>query len=244
MQYLFILELLILIIRTCHPHAAILATVCAFSCSPERSGPKSGGSSRFSHLCTRFPRIRREGYPSGLRDGWESSSDPALSGPPAKCHEAWASSGLGLVESRLRCNRLKRSYARACVRAMKEGMSIFKIFKNRSIYPHQVPFRIKQMILAKQPPNRSKFNIPAVVPKIPGHLRIPQWDTSRALEYHSWVHWCDQNPYDTIAIQESGWSMTNEWTNAHWHIVHSTDRLVSILFMVRSAHSFVRTSSR
>ena len=62
-----------------------------------------------------------------------------------------------------------------------------------------------------------------------------QWNASRSIEYHSWLHWCDTSPYDIIAVQESGWSMNNEWSSKHWHIMHSADRFASILFMVRSA---------
>ena len=160
-----------------------------------------------------------------------SSFDPALSGPPAKCHEAWASSGLGLVESRSRCNRLKHSYTRACTRSMREGISMFK---GRPIYPHQIPFRIKQLIMSKQPTAKRKSTVHALISKVPGHLHIFQWNASRSLKYHSWIHWCHQSPYDIFAVQESGWSMTNECNNTHWHIVHSADRFASILFMVRS----------
>ena len=68
-----------------------------------------------------------------------------------------------------------------------------------------------------------------------GRLRVFQWNASRMLEYHSWLTWCDTSPYDVIAVQESGWSMTNEWSSKHWHIVHSADRFASILFMIRTA---------
>ena len=77
-----------------------------------------------------------------------SSFERDLSGTPAKCHEAWASSSLGHVESRSRCNRLKRSFTRACARALREGHATFK---GKQIYPHQIAFRIKQHILAHTP---------------------------------------------------------------------------------------------
>ena len=77
-----------------------------------------------------------------------SSSERDLSGTPAKCHEAWASSGLGHIESRLRCNRLKGLSTRACARALRKG---YVTFKGKQIYPHQIPFRIKQHILANTP---------------------------------------------------------------------------------------------
>ena len=89
--------------------------------------------------------------------------------------------------------------------------------------------------MSKTPTAHVKSTIHPQVPKGPGHLRIFQWNASKSLECHSWVHWCDQSPYDVIIDQESGWSMTNEWNSTHWHIVHSADRFASILFMVRSA---------
>ena len=48
----------------------------------------------------------------------------------AKHHEAWASSGLGLVQSRNPCNRLKRLHIRACFRSLDIGIAIYK---NRSL---------------------------------------------------------------------------------------------------------------
>ena len=44
---------------------------------------------------------------------------------------------LGLVQSRNRCNRLKRSYTRACFRSLDTGIAMYK---NKSLYPAQVPF--------------------------------------------------------------------------------------------------------
>lgn len=70
-----------------------------------------------------------------------------LHSPPAKRREAWASSGLGLVEPR--CNRLKRSYTRACARVLREGAATFK---DRPLNLHQVPFRLNKIIYNyKQP---------------------------------------------------------------------------------------------
>ena len=160
-----------------------------------------------------------------------NSREYAPSGTPTKCHEAWASSGLGHVESRLRRNRLKRSYTRTCARAMREGHATFK---GKQIYPHQSLFRIKQYILAKTP--KIRMILPAHTPNLPGpgQFRKFQWNASRMIEYHSWLHWCGQSPYDIIAVQESGWSMNDEWSSQHWHVVHSADRFASILFMVRS----------
>ena len=161
-----------------------------------------------------------------------SSSERDLSGTPAKCHEAWASSGLGHGESRSRCNRLKRSSTRACARALREG---HVTFKGKQTYPHQIPFRIKQHIFANAPkPCRIAPTHAQRTPE-PGQLRIFQWNTSRSIEYHSWLQWCDNSPHDIIAVQESGWSMNNEWSSKHWHIMRSTDRFASILFMVRTA---------
>ena len=70
---------------------------------------------------------------------------------------------------------------------------------------------------------------------LPDHLQVFQWNASRSLDSAIWIHWCDSSPYDLIIIQESGWSMINEWNNAHWHIVHTADRYILILFMVCSA---------
>lgn len=59
-----------------------------------------------------------------------------------------------------------------------------------------------------------------------GHLRAFQWDTSRSLDYQTWIHWCDTFAFDLVMIQEIGWSMTNEWSSPRWHLIHSVDRFV------------------
>ena len=168
-------------------------------------------------------------HPASRMGGSSIARD--LQGTPAKCHEAWASSGLGPIESRSRCNRLKRSYTRACARTLREG---YATFKGKQLYPHQIPFRIKQHIVANTPQPRVIKPAPTPPMPGPGQLRMFQWNASRSIEYHSWLQWCDDCPYDIIVVQESGWSMTNEWNTQRWHIVHSADRFCSILFMVRS----------
>lgn len=193
--------------------------------------PGGMGSHDFASLDLPMPGVRVPHPASGIR---RSSLDTTFhSCPTVKVHEAWALTGLGHIQSRSRCNRLKRSYTRACAQSLREG---FATFKGRPLYPHQVPSRIKQIIQSKQPvPKPCKTSVPALPLRPPGHLRAFQWNASRSLDYQTWVHWCDTSPFDLVVVQETGWSMTSEWSSPRWHLIHTADRFASILFMLRSA---------
>ena len=149
----------------------------------------------------------------------------------AKHHEAWATAGLGLVQFRNRCNRLKRSYTRAYFRSLDTGIAMYN---NKLLYPAQVPFRIRQLWTQRR---RQVPQTPAphMTPPTSGLLRVLQWNASRSLHYASWLDWCDRSPYDIIIVQETGWSMTNEWNIPQWHVLHGADRYASVLVMVRAA---------
>ena len=154
-------------------HTTILAFDCVSSCSPELSGLRSGESSSCTEMFL-ISRIRREGYLSGLRDGWEQLWTKSFR---HSCKMLWG-------------NRLKRAYTRACARAMREGYAIFK----------GIPFRIKQHILANTP--QPRVIKPEPTPPKLGfcQFRIFQWNASRTIEYHLWLQWCDDNPYDIIVV--------------------------------------------
>ena len=151
--------------------------------------------------------------------------------PRAKHHEAWATAGLGLVQSRNRCNRLKRSYIRAYFRSLDTGIAMYR---HQALYPAQVPFRIKQLWTQrrKQAPQPK---VSCQTPPTSGHLQVLQWNASRSLHYPSWFAWCDRSPYDIIIAQETGWGMTSEWSTPQWHVLHGADRYASVLVMVRAA---------
>ena len=136
--------------------------------------------------------------------------------PRAKHHGAWATAGLGFVQSRNRCNRLKRSYTRACFRSLDHGLAMYR---NKALYPAQVPFRIRQLWAQR----RRQLPCPRVsnpTPSASGHLQVLQWNASRSLHYPSWLAWCDRSPYDIIIAQETGWGMTSEWSTPQWHVLH------------------------
>ena len=151
--------------------------------------------------------------------------------PRAKHYEAWATAGLGLVQSRNRYNRLKRSYIRACFRSLDNGLAMYR---NKALYPAQVPFRIRQLWAQR----RRQIPCPRVsnpTPPASGHLQVLQWNALRSLHYPSWLAWCDRSPYDIIIAQEMGWGMTSEWSTPQWHVLHGADRYASVLVMVRAA---------
>ena len=54
----------------------------------------------------------------------------------------------------------------------------------------------------------------------PGHFNYFNWNVSRSLDYASWLQWYSTSPYDIVYIQESDWSMINEWISPYCHIIH------------------------
>ena len=101
--------------------------------------------------------------------------------PPLRAKHYEATAGLALVQSRNRCNRLKRSYTRACFRSLDHGLAMYR---NKALYPTQVPFRIRQLWAQ----HRRQIPCPRIsnpTPPALGHLQVLQWNALRSLHYPS-----------------------------------------------------------
>ena len=108
------------------------------------------------------------------------------------------------------------------------------MYKNKSLYPAQVPFRIRQLWTQRRRQAPRPQDSHTASPTS-GLLRVLQWNASRSLDYASGIDWCDRSPFDIIIAQETGWNMTNEWSTPQWHVMHGADRYASVLVMVRAA---------
>ena len=62
------------------------------------------------------------------------------------------------------------------------------------------------------------------------------WNTSKALIYNELLIWASTQPFEVLAIQETGWRFSATWNTSEWHewhYTHSACKQASVLLMVR-----------
>ena len=135
--------------------------------------------------------------------------------------------GYGHVTQPARIRRIKRSFRRACKRALLEGHTTYK---GRTFWSVDVAFR-NSLKLERSTCAAPSLKRPPQSPK--EALRFFSWNAGRSLNYHEWLSWCAGRNEDVLFIQESGWQMNGQWTTDDWYCIHSHDASASLLLMVR-----------
>ena len=139
--------------------------------------------------------------------------------------EVWALGGYGLVVSRPRIVQIKRSYRRACFRALQHG---YTPYRKDYLFATDVPwhFREAHRRLSQE---KLKQRTPRPTPGI----RCMTWNASKNLVHDELLHWCNSQPLDIIALQEIGWNFNSIWTSQGWHCIHSSTKHAAILVLIR-----------
>ena len=176
-------------------------------------------------------------FPTGFKPGVRVASFSSRTGrsaepPPeaprvcAKASEVWAMYGYGHVQRPSRVRRIKRSFYRACRRAI---ASTSTSYHGRTLW--EVPARLRSKIIQAQnpTPGASAKRLQTERPV----LKILSWNASRGLVYQEWICWCNSRPEDVIMAQETGWSMTDNGRQNQWLCIHSHAASASQLVMVR-----------
>ena len=146
-----------------------------------------------------------------------------------KASEVWAMFGYGQLVHQSRIRRIKRSFRRACKRALQAGHTSYH---GRCFTESDVPFRLRGPLKAEiqrstlQPPTRPAKQSGVV-------LKILSWNATRSLSYHEWLAWATGRPEDILLIQESNWKFNGQWETEHWYCIHSQEAAASQLIMVR-----------
>ena len=116
----------------------------------------------------------------------------------------------------LPCEPGKKSYARACQRAFRDGATTYR---GRPLYRNQVPPTMLQAIPRRVSERRS-------------HAR-PEYASSARLKIFCWncsglthcqdqlFHWLTVNSYDIVILQETLWKFTNTWATSNYVFIHS-----------------------
>ena len=64
-------------------------------------------------------------------------------------------------------------------------------------------------------------------------IRCMTWNASKALVYDELLIWASTQPFEVLAIQETGWRFSATWSTSEWHCTHSACKQASVLLMVR-----------
>eukprot|EP00438_Fugacium_kawagutii_P013831 Skav210622 [mRNA] locus=scaffold234:513616:521032:- [translate_table: standard] len=143
--------------------------------------------------------VKGEGSIPAVEDG-------GACGSQAKAHSTWPHSVPG---PKHRNHVAKRSLKRAIRRAFTTGEAWYKgrLYTAPALAHHQMTPSVR----CPQPPVRTRgfrvFNWNC------GGLRMENWDFLQ--------QWLRQNPYDLVCLQETHWSLTQEWQVPGYWCVHS-----------------------
>ena len=159
----------------------------------------------------------------------DESADPSFT--PQKCFsmkpsEVWGRGGYGLVVSRPRIVQIKRSYKRACFRALQHG---YAPYRKGYLFATDVPWRLREAY-RRLSHEKMKQRTPQTTPGI----RCMTWNASKNLVHDELLHWCNSQPLDIIALQEIGWNFNSTWTSQGWHCIHSSTKHATSLVLIRN----------
>ena len=110
----------------------------------------------------------------------------------------------------------KKSYIRACARAMRDGVTTYR---GRPLYISEVPQQASTLVHAHSAARRFK---PRVTSAQGGRLKIFSWNCAGLGQVHDeLLHWMTVRGYDIVILQETLWKFSNTWVNEHYVFVHS-----------------------
>ena len=155
-----------------------------------------------------------------------------------KDREQWTTADNGLrLNNHIpnkRCTKIqKRSFQRACKRALQHGMAWFR---GQAYAVDQFP----QTLINKcdaTPPAPQKTNNWCSYKDQKHRLRVMQWNPG-GLSQSSFLelkYWLRQQPIDIVVLSETKWSFNSCWSDDQWSYVHSASndpRSGGVLIMI------------
>ena len=187
------------------PYLLTIAALLVFYTSLETSVPNPRVSFRSCVLTdlnmeigTRVPGCSQAGgsAPDSTLDVHASRTKPC---------EVWAMAGLGHRLPPSRCKQVKRTWKRACRRAVRDGHTQYR---GRTLWAHEVPMRFRVFAPSDDPPK--PVSNPLRTISTANDLRVFSWNAGNGLVYDEWILWSDQSGYDILLIQETGWTFSNQ----------------------------------
>ena len=162
----------------------------------------------------------------------------------AKHNGVWATGDFGLISSRNKQIIVKRTFKRACRRALRLGSTMYR---GRPFTMHAIPEDMRQHLQAETPPvSQTGFCLQSSTHTTqhsisPEHIRRAKMTKPRlsymvwnagGLPYDEFMIWTTQATYDVLIVVETRMSFTSEWKLPGWHCVHSGQRNSGILIMI------------
>ena len=172
------------------------------------------------------------------------ASQQTAGGSVAKHNGVWATGDFGLISSRNKQIIVKRTFKRACRRALRLGSTMYR---GRPFTMHDIPEDMRQHLQAETPPvSQSGFCLQSSTHTTqhsisPEHIRRAKMTKPRlsymvwnagGLPYDEFMIWTTQATYDVLIVVETRMSFTSEWKLPGWHCVHSGQRNSGILIMI------------
>eukprot|EP00435_Cladocopium_sp_Y103_P032030 s700_g8.t1 len=144
--------------------------------------------------------------------------------------------GLGPQRGRGHTETTKRSYRRACRRALQQGCAWYK---GQCLSPSQFPVdlrnSVQQQIDSSHPqvpshplPSADIAQVSWTPNKVhsPKHrLKIFQWNPSglSSSRYAEFLHWLNMQSFDVVCLSETNWKADLEWLTPQWTCIHTGD---------------------
>ena len=125
---------------------------------------------------------------------------------------------------------IKRSYRRAVQRSINHGFTWYRgrLFLPPKRFPaHWMPSSTSEPVMTKQPqPKRHQRRRLLCMSWNSGGLAQATWD--------QFQQWAENQQIDFISLQETHWPFTSEWTQSHFHCIHSgfSSRQAGILCLI------------
>ena len=132
-------------------------------------------------------------------------------------------SGPPMQVSNTRCTKIqKRSFQRACKRALQHGMAWFR---GQAYTVEQFPQTLINKCESVQSAAPTSHNWCSHKDQSQ-RLRVMQWNPG-GLSQSSFLelkHWLSQQPIDIVVLSETKWSFNSCWSDAQWSYVHSATK--------------------
>ena len=110
----------------------------------------------------------------------------------------------------------KKSYIRACARAIRDGVTTYQ---GRSLYSSDVP---QDVLTLTHTPHAHKTHQPRARTDPGGRIKIFSWNCAGLGQVHDeLLHWVTVRGYDIVILQETLWKFSNTWVNENYVFIHS-----------------------
>ena len=131
----------------------------------------------------------------------------------------------------------KRSYRRACKRAIQHG---FAWYHGRCFDLSDFPVDLRQKIAQELQPQVSTQKVQPTGAMTPSkRIKLFVWNPSGLTKpkLSEIIQWLELNMLDVAILPETHWTFTNAWKHQQWNVIHSgcaSDRSSGVMILIRN----------